>query len=43
MEKIDSLDRQILELYPKMPASRLKMSQQNVEFHAQPFISVCKD
>ena len=25
-----------------MPASRLKMSQQNVEFHAQPFISVCK-
>lgn len=43
MEKIDSLDRQILEIISQNAASRLKMSQQNVEFHAQPFISVCKD
>lgn len=43
MEKIDSLDRQILEIISQNARIPLKMSQQNVEFHAQPFISVCKD
>ena len=42
MEKIDSLDR-FLKLYLKMPASRLKMSRQNVAFPVPLFTNAYKD
>jgi hypothetical protein len=43
MEKIDNLDRQILEIISQNARILLKMSLQNVAFHAQLFISVCND